>query len=52
MRVASRITNEKVTPIAFAAGLSPRVDEVLGRAFAKVASERYPSAKDFGASHP
>jgi serine/threonine protein kinase len=48
VRVASRITSEQVTPIAFAAGLSPRVDEVLGRAFSKVASERYPSAKDFG----
>ncbi len=48
VRVASRITNEQVAPIAFATGLNPRVDEVLGRAFAKAANERYPSAKDFG----
>jgi len=48
VRVASRITNENVTPIAFGAGLSPRVDEVLGRAFAKVPGERFASAREFG----
>jgi eukaryotic-like serine/threonine-protein kinase len=48
VQVASRITNEEVTPIARAVGLNPRVDEVLGRALGKIASERFASAREFG----
>jgi eukaryotic-like serine/threonine-protein kinase len=48
VQVASRITNEEVTPIARAVGLNPRVDEVLGRALGKTANERFASAREFG----
>ena len=50
VQVASRITNEEVTPIARAVGLNPRVDEVLGRALGKTASERFASAREFGSA--
>lgn len=50
VQVASRITSEEVTPIARACGLNPRVDEVLGRALAKSAAERFPSAREFGSA--
>jgi serine/threonine-protein kinase len=48
VQVASRITNEQVTPISRACGLNPRVDEVLGRALDKNANARFPSAREFG----
>jgi len=48
VHVASRITNEEVPPIARACALNPRVDEVLGRALAKNANDRFPSAREFG----
>jgi serine/threonine-protein kinase len=48
--VASRITNEEVTPLARACGLNPSVDLVLGRALAKGANDRFPSAREFGSA--
>jgi serine/threonine-protein kinase len=50
VHVASRITNEAVTPIARACGLNPAVDEVFARAFHKTPAARYPSAREFGAA--
>jgi serine/threonine-protein kinase len=48
VHVAARITGEPVTPIARACNLNSAVDDVLGRAFEKTGSARYPTAREFG----
>jgi serine/threonine-protein kinase len=46
--VAARIGTEEPKPIAQAAGLDPRVDQVLGRALSKDPSRRFTTCEAFG----
>jgi serine/threonine-protein kinase len=46
--VATKITTEAPPPIAGQRGLSPKVDEILGRALTRQPELRYPSAREFG----
>lgn len=46
--VATRITTDVPPGIAALVGLDPHVDAILARGMAKVASERFPSARELG----
>jgi len=46
--VATKITTEAPPPIAGPRGLSPKIDEILGRALTRQPELRYASAREFG----
>jgi eukaryotic-like serine/threonine-protein kinase len=48
--VATRITNEVPPGIAELCGLDPHVDSILMRGLAKLATDRFPSARELGES--
>ena len=48
--VAARIAHDDAEPVARALGLPPVVDEVLGRALARRAEDRFPSCEAFGSA--
>ncbi len=46
--VATRITTDEPPGVAASCGLDPHVDSILARGLAKIAADRYPSAREFG----